>query len=56
MEQRAEYNANIVENAYMAEIEEFFEVMDGTRTPRYSYEKDVGVLKLIDGIEAGLYG
>ena len=56
VEQRAEYNANIVENAYMAEIEEFFEVMDGTRTPRYSYEKDVGVLKLIDGIEAGLYG
>lgn len=56
VEQLADYNANIVENAYREEIEEFFGVLDGTRMPRYSFEKDGEILKLIDGIEEGVYG
>lgn len=56
VEQLADYNANIVENAYRDEIEEFFGAIDGTRTPRYSFEKDGRILGLIDRIEEGAYG
>ena len=56
VEQLADYNANIIENAYREEIEEFFGVLDGTRMPRYSFEKDGRILRLIDGIEGGIYG
>ena len=56
VEQRGDYNANIIENAYSEELREFFDALEGRATPRYSLEEDAKVLSLVDGIEGGLYG
>jgi len=55
VEQRAGYNANIIENAYREELVNFFDVLKGTDSPRHSFEDDKRILDLIDGIEGGAY-
>lgn len=55
VEQRAGYNANIIENAYREELVNFFDVLQGVAAPRHSFERDKSVLDLIDGIEEGRY-
>lgn len=44
------YSESVNEYAYVKEIEEFFEVING-KEPLYSFEKDKEVLKIIDKIE-----
>ncbi|MGD9559013.1 MAG: Gfo/Idh/MocA family protein [Oscillospiraceae bacterium] len=51
-EQLPEYSDNIVENAYLDEIQNFIAVLQGREAPRWSFEKDLDVLKLIDKIES----
>ncbi len=46
------YSAFIIENAYKNEIREFFDVIEGRTEPKYSFEKDINVLKIIDRIGA----
>lgn len=45
------YSDNIVENAYTDEITNFFGMLEGTQTPRWSFEKDKKVIELIERIE-----
>ena len=53
VQHREGYSSNIIENAYKAEIEAFFEYMSGnTDVALYSFNKDYNVLSLIDRIEA----
>ena len=47
----SDYNETIIENDYLSEVEEFFETVKGKAAPRYSFEKDCEILKLIDTIE-----
>ena len=51
VDKRSEYSASIIENAYLAEIEEFMDVIKGQKEPRYSFGKDKKILSVIDGIE-----
>lgn len=44
-------NRTIVEDAYKKELIEFFDVVSGKKAPRYSFEKDIMVLDLIDRLE-----
>ncbi len=47
------YQANIIENAYAAEIDAFFAVLDGTSSGQmYGFQEDLNVLSWIDRIEA----
>ena len=50
-EHNARYSDNIVENAYVDEIVNFFGVLEGRETPRWSFEKDKAVIELIEKIE-----
>lgn len=50
------YSDNVVENAYVDELANFFEVLAGRESPRWSFEKDLEALRLIDAIEAGPAG
>ena len=50
-EQDPRYSDNIVENAYVDEIQNFFGVLSGKEIPRYTFEKDFETLKVIDTIE-----
>lgn len=50
-EHDARYSDNIVENAYVDELVNFFDVLRGTAQPRWSFEKDAAALALIDTIE-----
>lgn len=52
-EHNARYSDNIVENAYVDEIANFFGVLEGKETARWSFEKDKAVIELIGKIEAG---
>ncbi len=45
------YSDNIVENAYVDEITNFFGVLAGRETPHWSFEKDKAVIALIERIE-----
>ncbi len=45
------YSDNIVENAYTDEITNFFGMLKGEETPRWSFEKDKKVIELIERIE-----
>lgn len=45
------YSDNIVENAYVDELANFFAVLKGTEQPRYSFEKDLETIRLIEAIE-----
>lgn len=49
------YSDNIVENAYVDEIVNFFGVLEGRETPRWSFEKDKAVIGLIEKIEGNAY-
>ena len=51
-DQDPRYSDNIVENAYVDEILNFFGVLKGAEAPRWSFEKDLGVIHVIDEIEA----
>ena len=51
-EHNARYSDNIVENAYVDEIANFFGVLKGEEAPRWSFEKDKAVIWLIEQIEA----
>lgn len=46
------YNSFVVENAYLSEVNEFFQAVLEGKTPTYSFEKDKEILKIIDRIEA----
>lgn len=46
------YSAFIVENAYKYEIQQFFDVVNGRACAKYSFDKDLEILKLIDKIGA----
>lgn len=46
------YNSFVVENAYYDEISNFFNVINKSEQPKYSFEKDYKILKIIDKIEA----
>lgn len=52
VEHYAGYSDNIIENAYAAELEDFFAVIAGKSEGRYSFSKDIEILQLIDKIEA----
>lgn len=45
------YSDNVVENAYVDELANFFGVLAGAEAPRYSFEKDLAVIELIEAIE-----
>lgn len=51
VEHDARYSDNIVENAYVDELANFFAVLAGTEQPRYSFEKDKETIRLIETIE-----
>lgn len=51
-ERQEGYNAFVVENAYKAEIREFFDVVTKDKKPVYDFEKDREILALIDKIGA----
>lgn len=45
------YSSFVIENAYQRELESFFSTVRGEEIPRYSFEEDIKILKLIDCIE-----
>ena len=51
VEHDSRYSDNIVENAYVDELTNFFGVLNGTQQPRYSFEKDQATIELIERIE-----
>ncbi|NLW79416.1 MAG: Gfo/Idh/MocA family oxidoreductase [Ruminococcaceae bacterium] len=51
-EQNPAYSDNIVENAYLDEILNFIGVLEGREAPRWSFEQDLEVIRLMDAIEA----
>lgn len=51
VEHKEGYNQFIVENAYYDELVNFIHSVQQIEQPRYSFEKDLEVLKLIDKIE-----
>ena len=50
-EHDARYSDNIVENAYVDEIANFFAVLERRGKPRWSFEQDKKVIALIEAIE-----
>jgi len=46
------YSSFIIENAYFAEINSFFAAVTEGIMPKYNFANDLGVLKIIDQIEA----
>lgn len=51
VDHQAGYRAMIVENAYEAEIRQFFEAVEGVSVPPYGFADDLKILELIDQIE-----
>lgn len=51
-EHDSRYSDNIVENAYVDELQNFFDMLEKGAAPRWSFEQDAEVLGLIDKIEA----
>lgn len=45
------YSANIIENAYVDEIQAFLELVESGKQPVYTFEDDLETLSLIDSIE-----
>ena len=45
------YSDNIVENAYVDELTNFFGVLKGEESPKWSFEKDLKAIALMDQIE-----
>lgn len=52
VQQDLNYASNIIENAYLEEIQFFFKELKGVPAALHSFEQDINVLKLIDRIEA----
>lgn len=50
-EQDARYSDNIVENAYVDELINFLQVLQGNQQPLYSFEQDLKIIELMDKIE-----
>ncbi|HIZ41216.1 MAG TPA: Gfo/Idh/MocA family oxidoreductase [Candidatus Gemmiger excrementigallinarum] len=50
-EHDSRYSDNIVENAYVDELANFFGVLKGTETPCWSFEKDLAAIDLMDAVE-----
>lgn len=50
-EHNQNYSFNIIEDAYLAEIVCFFDLLSGAGSPLYSLNDDIQTLKLIDKIE-----
>lgn len=50
-EQDPRYSENIVENAYVDEILNFFEVLKGQAEAKWSFEEDLAVIHLMEAIE-----
>ena len=51
VEHDSRYSDNVVENAYVDELANFFGVLAGKEEPRYSFEKDKETIRLIEQIE-----
>lgn len=51
-----DYSSFVVENAYLNEIQEFFDVLEGKIKPLYGFREDLEVLNYIDQIEEMCYG
>lgn len=45
------YSDNVVENAYVDELANFFAVLKGEEAPRWSFEKDKAAIALMDAVE-----
>ena len=50
-EHDSRYSDNIVENAYVDELTNFFGVLKGDEQPKWSFEKDLKAIELMDRIE-----
>ena len=50
-EHDSRYSDNIVENAYVDEMQNFLAVVKGTEQPKYSFEKDLYTISIMDKIE-----
>ncbi len=50
-ERDSRYSDNIVEDAYVDEMQNFFNVLKGIEKPKYSYEKDLYTISIMDKIE-----
>ncbi len=50
-EHDSRYSDNIVENAYVDEMQNFLAVVDGKEEAKYSYEKDLYTISIMDRIE-----
>ena len=55
VEQKGEYNANIIENMYRDELLAFLAYVKNGKIPPYTFADDYKVLALIDQIESGEY-
>ena len=51
VEHDSRYSDNIVENAYVDELQNFLGVLAGREEARYSFEKDLETIRLIEAIE-----
>lgn len=51
-EHDSRYSDNIVENAYVDELANFFAVLRGEEAPRWSFEKDLAAIDLMDRVQA----
>ena len=47
-EHDSRYSDNIVENAYVDELTNFFAVLKGEESPKWSFEKDLKAIELMD--------
>lgn len=48
----ARYSDNVVENAFVDELSNFFGVLRGEQTPRWSFAQDLAAIELMDRAEA----
>ena len=53
IDKNPDYSEHIIENMYVDEIVDFMNYMQNDAIPRYSFEKDINTLKIIDEIESG---
>lgn len=51
VDQQEGYNQFVIENAYYDEIKDYINVIQNGSVAKYSFEKDKGILKIIDEIE-----
>lgn len=51
IEHRKEYSSFIIENAYLNEIQSFFDIIEKKKNPIYSFQDDMEILSWIDVIE-----